>query len=228
MPPLLVSSTTSRSGTPEHNVQLARVIGDVVATVKDANLTGIKLLILQPISTAGESVGRTLVALDSIIGYMPSVPHWGYNGSARRYWDFIYAGAPGARYERQLHHYGSGLNAIPALARYREQPDDFHLLRIGYAGTMGDVLRLALPPRRATPEKKPTPTPEALPGPPGLLRALKDDLTFPLAWGTSPVRDFARWRRAARRRIRAGSPHLNGVSNCVLDRLSYRRPCIPN
>jgi ethanolamine utilization protein EutN len=47
-------------------VQLARVIGDVVATVKDANLTGIKLLILQPISTAGESVGRTLVALDSI------------------------------------------------------------------------------------------------------------------------------------------------------------------
>ena len=27
-----------------------------------------------------------------------------------------------------------------------------------YAGTMSDVLRLALPPRRATPEKRPTPT----------------------------------------------------------------------
>jgi primosomal protein N' (replication factor Y) len=35
-----------------------------------------------------------------------------------------------------------------------------------YAGTMSDVLRLALPPRRATPEKRPTPTPDALPGPP--------------------------------------------------------------
>ena len=85
---------------------------------------------------------QSLVALDSVIGYMPSVPHWGYNGSARRYWDFIYAGAPGARYERQLHHYGSGLNAIPVLARYREQPDDFHLLRIGYAGTMGALTNI--------------------------------------------------------------------------------------
>jgi microcompartment protein CcmK/EutM len=47
-------------------VQLARVIGDVVATVKDVNLTGLKLLILQPISASGESVGRTLVALDSV------------------------------------------------------------------------------------------------------------------------------------------------------------------
>jgi microcompartment protein CcmK/EutM len=47
-------------------VQLARVIGDVVASVKDANLTGIKLLILQPIAASGESAGRTLVALDSI------------------------------------------------------------------------------------------------------------------------------------------------------------------
>ncbi|MFH9332448.1 dienelactone hydrolase family protein [Streptomyces althioticus] len=38
----------------------------------------------------------------------------------------------------------------------------------------------------------------SLPGPPGLLDALKGDLTFPLAWGTSPVRDPARWRRTAR------------------------------
>jgi hypothetical protein len=85
---------------------------------------------------------QSVQALDSIIGYMPTVPHWGYNGSARRYWDFIYAGAPGARYERQLHHYGSGLNAIPALARYREHPDDFYLLRIGYAGTIGALTNI--------------------------------------------------------------------------------------
>jgi hypothetical protein len=85
---------------------------------------------------------QSLMALNSIVGYMPTVPHWGYNGSARRYWDFIYAGAPRNSYERQLHHYGSGLNAIPALAQYRETPDDFYLLRIGYAGTMGALTNI--------------------------------------------------------------------------------------
>lgn len=79
---------------------------------------------------------KAMVSLNSILGYMPSVPHWGYHGCARRYWDFIYAGRL-MRYERQLHHYGSGLNAIPALHEYRENPDDYHLLIIGYGGTMG-------------------------------------------------------------------------------------------
>ena len=73
------------------------------------------------------------VTLNAILGYDPTVPHWGYNGSARRYWDFIFA-AKDKRLERQLHHYGSGLNAIPVLAEYREHPDDFYLLRVGYAG----------------------------------------------------------------------------------------------
>jgi ethanolamine utilization protein EutN len=47
-------------------VQLARVLGEVVATMKDANLIGLKLLVLQPLSASGEPAGRTLVALDSI------------------------------------------------------------------------------------------------------------------------------------------------------------------
>jgi len=76
------------------------------------------------------------VTLDAILGYDPAIPHWGYNGSARRYWDFIFA-AKDRRLERQLHHYGSALNAIPLLAEYREHPDDFYLLRVGYGGTMG-------------------------------------------------------------------------------------------
>jgi len=76
------------------------------------------------------------VTLNAILGYDPTVPHWGYNGSARRYWDFIYAGKY-KRLERQLHHYGSGLNAIPLLAEYREHPEDLYLLRVGYGGTMG-------------------------------------------------------------------------------------------
>jgi hypothetical protein len=79
---------------------------------------------------------KSSVTLNAILAYMPAVPHWGYNGSARRYWDFQYAGKI-RRIERQLHHYGSGLNAIPVLTEYREHPDDFYLLRVGYAGMMG-------------------------------------------------------------------------------------------
>lgn len=47
-------------------MQLARVIGEVVATIKDANLIGTKLLILQPLAPSGDDAGRTLVALDSV------------------------------------------------------------------------------------------------------------------------------------------------------------------
>ena len=47
-------------------MHLARVIGEVVSTMKDDNLTGIKLMVLQPIAASGEAAGRTLVALDSI------------------------------------------------------------------------------------------------------------------------------------------------------------------
>jgi hypothetical protein len=79
---------------------------------------------------------KALVSLNSIIGYMPTLPHWGYNGNARRYWDFLYGGKL-TRIERQLHHYGSGLNAIPVLAYYREHPQDDYLLRVGYGGMMG-------------------------------------------------------------------------------------------
>ena len=47
-------------------MQLARVLGEVVATVKDSNLTGNKLLILQPLTPSGEAAGRTLVAASSL------------------------------------------------------------------------------------------------------------------------------------------------------------------
>ncbi|HYS27801.1 MAG TPA: EutN/CcmL family microcompartment protein [Vicinamibacterales bacterium] len=47
-------------------MQLAKVIGDVVTTRKDENLTGIKLMVLQPIAADGSNVGRTLVAVDAV------------------------------------------------------------------------------------------------------------------------------------------------------------------
>ena len=45
-------------------MQLARVVGDVVATRKDENLVGLKLLILQPLTPEREHAGRTLIAVD--------------------------------------------------------------------------------------------------------------------------------------------------------------------
>lgn len=81
------------------------------------------------------------VTLNAILAYMPTVPHWGYNGSARRYWDFVYGGKL-SRIERQLHHYGSALNSIPVTDAYREQPEDFYLLRVGHAGAMGALANI--------------------------------------------------------------------------------------
>ena len=77
------------------------------------------------------------ITLNAILAYMPTMPHWAYNGSARRYWDFLYAGKL-SRIERQLHHYGSALNAIPVLEEYRKNPE-FYLLKVGYGGILGGI-----------------------------------------------------------------------------------------
>ncbi len=47
-------------------MQLARVVGDVVCTMKDAALDSIKLLVVQPIGADGKDAGRAIVALDSV------------------------------------------------------------------------------------------------------------------------------------------------------------------
>ncbi|MGA2542693.1 MAG: DUF5695 domain-containing protein [Verrucomicrobiota bacterium] len=80
---------------------------------------------------------KAQVCLDSILGYMPAVPSWAYNGNARRYWDFYYGAAPPGQQERQIHHYGSGINAVPVLSAFRTHPEDLHLLYVGYGGLMG-------------------------------------------------------------------------------------------
>jgi microcompartment protein CcmK/EutM len=47
-------------------MQLARVIGNVVATRKDPFLVGVKLLLVQPLSPDRKPVGVPLVAVDSV------------------------------------------------------------------------------------------------------------------------------------------------------------------
>lgn len=81
---------------------------------------------------------KAMVTLNAILAYMPTVPHWAYNGNARRFWDFHFAGKTKG-FERMIHHYGSAMNAIPVLYQYREQPTDFYLLRVGYGGLLGAI-----------------------------------------------------------------------------------------
>ena len=47
-------------------MQLARVIGDVVATRKEPAYEGITLLVIQPRAADGADVGRPLVAVDAV------------------------------------------------------------------------------------------------------------------------------------------------------------------
>ncbi|KAF4549874.1 Hypothetical protein D9617_19g101790 [Elsinoe fawcettii] len=81
--------------------------------------------------------------VSSIRGYMPTIPHWGYNGNARRYWDFLYAGKY-TGIERQIHHYGSGLNSLPLFETYRlssnpSSLDSIYDLRVAYGGNQGPL-----------------------------------------------------------------------------------------
>jgi len=47
-------------------VLLARVLGNVVATRKDPGLSGVKLLVLQPLRPDQTPSGKPLVAVDSV------------------------------------------------------------------------------------------------------------------------------------------------------------------
>lgn len=46
-------------------MRLGRVTGNVVATCKNEKLTGAKLLLVQPLDTAGAPQGRPLLAVDA-------------------------------------------------------------------------------------------------------------------------------------------------------------------
>ena len=47
-------------------MQLGTVVGTVVLTMKNAALDGVTLLIVQPMSSAREPIGRAIVAADSM------------------------------------------------------------------------------------------------------------------------------------------------------------------
>jgi microcompartment protein CcmK/EutM len=47
-------------------MQIARVIGDVVMTRKDDQLTGITLLLVQPLTPDRQPAGKPIVAVDAV------------------------------------------------------------------------------------------------------------------------------------------------------------------
>jgi ethanolamine utilization protein EutN len=47
-------------------MQLGRVIGTVVLTIKNETLDGVVLLLVQPLSSSRQPVGRVIVAADSV------------------------------------------------------------------------------------------------------------------------------------------------------------------
>jgi len=55
---------------------LARVIGNVVCTIKDPNLEGRKLLLIQPLTRDGKPKGRPLVGIDSIGAGFGETVYW--------------------------------------------------------------------------------------------------------------------------------------------------------
>lgn len=57
-------------------MQLARVIGTVVATVKNESLTGRKLLCIQSITPDGAAVGKPMVAVDAVGAGVGEIVFW--------------------------------------------------------------------------------------------------------------------------------------------------------
>ena len=63
MPALWASSTT---GTWSADVQIARVVGNVVATQKHRKFEGAKLMLVQPLNTDDSPRGHALLAVDGV------------------------------------------------------------------------------------------------------------------------------------------------------------------
>lgn len=57
-------------------MQLARVIGTVVATVKNDLLTGRKLLVIEPLDARLKPYGKPMIAIDSVGAGVGEVVFW--------------------------------------------------------------------------------------------------------------------------------------------------------
>lgn len=63
---------------------IARVVGNVVATMKDEKIVGRKLLIVREVTTENEIVGKPLVAIDTVDAGVGDVVLVAQGSSARQ------------------------------------------------------------------------------------------------------------------------------------------------
>lgn len=59
------SASSTRSKYRRGEMHLARVLGDVVSTLKDPGLDGYKLLLVQPVSPSDAPIGGPMLAIDA-------------------------------------------------------------------------------------------------------------------------------------------------------------------
>ena len=57
-------------------MRLARVMGSVFATIKDPQLEGLKLLLIQPLNGDGSKSGNPIVALDAVGAGAGETVYW--------------------------------------------------------------------------------------------------------------------------------------------------------
>jgi ethanolamine utilization protein EutN len=57
-------------------MQLAKVIGTVVATIKDPSLVGQKILLIQPLTDTLKPSGGPIAAIDSVQAGVGDTVHW--------------------------------------------------------------------------------------------------------------------------------------------------------
>ncbi len=63
---------------------IARVVGDVVSTIKDDKIVGRKLLIVREVTTENEIVGKPIVAVDTVDAGIGDVVLIAQGSSARQ------------------------------------------------------------------------------------------------------------------------------------------------
>lgn len=63
---------------------IARVVGDVVSTIKDDKIVGRKLLIVREVTTENEIVGKPVVAIDTVDAGIGDVVLIAQGSSARQ------------------------------------------------------------------------------------------------------------------------------------------------
>lgn len=57
-------------------MQLAKVIGNVVATIKDPGLTGLKIMLIQPLTDELKNSGGPIAAIDVVQAGTGDLVHW--------------------------------------------------------------------------------------------------------------------------------------------------------